>query len=325
MARLSKWLVAAGACITVLANPLGSALARPPEAVAALRPEVGYPTADELANGAELHAFFSPRDISRARLRWNWRRFSTAEYVTTGLAASTALAAQVINPSPGRWRGGILFDEDARDSLRLGSYQSRRMARDVSDVLVAMTVSYPVLVDGLIAANWYYESPDVAEQLILISTETLAITAAVQGVVSTAVSRERPYGRTCGTSELGGDTRDCEATGRHRSFYSGHSSMAFAGASLVCINRAYLPLHGGGVPDAATCVTAYAAAATTAALRVAGDMHYASDVMVGASWGTLAGLSIPWLLHYRHDFSTPSSFATYLVPFPGGVAMGGHF
>ena len=45
-------------------------------------------------------------------------------------------------------------------------------------------------------------------------------------------------------------------------------------------------------------------AATTALLRVATDVHYVSDVLVGATIGTTTGLLLPWALHYRYG-ATP--------------------
>lgn len=309
--------------VAVLVAFAGGAQARAPEALGALRPEAAHDDVGFTDSEAPVTAFFPRADRARARLRWNWPRFSTSEYVATSVAASVAVAAAVLRPTNSAWSRGVFWDEDARSSLRLGSYQDRRAARDVSDVLLALTVSYPILVDGVLAASWYYESPEVAEQLVLISTETLAITAAVHGIVSTSVGRERPFGRSCG-SELSEESRDCDGSARHRSFFSGHASLAFAGASLVCINRAYLPLHGGGAADAVTCGSAYVAAASTATLRVVSDMHYTTDVLAGAAWGTLAGLTLPWLLHYRHGTQRPK-VGTYLVPYPGGVAFGGHF
>ena len=271
----------------------------------------------------EDKALAALEDRKRAKLSWRWSRFRPGDYVATGLAAGTAIGAFVVGPSPGRWRGGVGFDEDVRDAMRLGSYHQRRGARDASDVLLAATTSFPLLVDSLVLSNWYYQSPDVAEQLFLISTETMAITAAVQGVVATSVSRERPYGRDCGRG-LDQDSRDCRRDNRHRSFFSGHTSLAFAGASLVCVHRAYLPLSGGGSADALTCGSAYLAAAATGALRIASDVHYTSDVLVGAVWGSLAGLGLPWFLHYRHG-EKPLQRSFHLVPFPGGVAVGGRF
>jgi len=35
-------------------------------------------------------------------------------------------------------------------------------------------------------------------------------------------------------------------------------------------------------------------------MRVATDVHYVSDVLVGATIGTATGLLLPWALHYRY-------------------------
>jgi membrane-associated phospholipid phosphatase len=66
------------------------------------------------------------------------------------------------------------------------------------------------------------------------------------------------------------------------------------------MHHAYVPLYGGGVLDALACVGALGVATSTALMRVATDVHYVSDVMMGAAMGSAAGLLIPWLLHYRY-------------------------
>lgn len=268
----------------------------------------------------DVSVFFAPGvELRRPQLRWRWRRFQPDEYYLTGLSAAAVVGLNAAEPAKGRWRGGMLFDDAVRRSLALGSYPKRRRARDVSDVFLAATVSYPLLVDGLLSAYWYYDSPDVAEQLLLIGTEVFAVTIAGQSVVTTLAGRERPYGEHCG-SGIEEDSRDCSRSSRHRSFFSGHASASFAGASLICIHRGYLPLSGGGVADGVTCGAGFALATATAALRVVSDMHYASDVIIGAGWGTLVGLGLPWLLHYRHG-----SRSVHLVPQVGGLGIGGQF
>ncbi len=220
----------------------------------------------------------------------------------------------------------MLADEDARDQLRLDGYLARRRARDASDVLLAVTVTTPMLADAVTTAGWYHRSPDVAEQMLLIDAEVLAVTTGVHGLVAALANRERPYGRTCG-SELDADGLDCRRNDRYRSFFSGHSSVSFAAASLICIHHQELELYGGGAADALACGAGYAAATATATLRVVGDMHYLSDVMVGAAWGTVAGLGLPWVFHYRvkDGGSRESARQLHLVPYPGGVSLGGTF
>ncbi len=294
------------------------AQARPQPARAALPGE--FEDEDE-----PVSVLFAPprEDAPPPQLEWVWRRFQTEEYVLTGAAMAATVGLNLATPPAGRWRGAIGFDTGVRRRVGLDNYRSRRNARDASDLLLAATVTFPILVDGLLSASWYHDSPDVAEQLILIDLEVFSVTLAVQSLVTTLSGRERPYGDDCG-GELDEEVRECRRDSRHRSFFSGHASASFAGASLVCIHRAYLPLSGGGVADALTCGTAYAAASATAVLRVAGEMHYASDVLVGAAWGTLAGLGLPWLLHYRHG-PERAPRSVYLMPQLGGMAVGGHF
>jgi membrane-associated phospholipid phosphatase len=182
--------------------------------------------------------------------------------------------------------------------LRLQSTGARRWARDASDIALIINESW-LFFDALVVAGWYRDSPEVGAQQALISTEVIAITAGFQGIVSYAASRERPYGRECG-GEVPADARDCETRDRYYSFYSGHSSQTFAAAAVNCMHHAYVPLYGGGAADAAACAGMFTIAAGTAVLRVATDMHYLSDVLMGAALGTATGLLVPWALHYRH-------------------------
>ena len=262
------------------------------------------------------------------RLEWRWARFRPSEYFVTGAAALISVGTFVIPPAEGRWRGGVLADEDVRGSVQLSRYHDRRTARDASDVLLGALIAYPVLVDGVAIASGHYGSDDVMEQMILIDAEVLAVTSAVQSAVAAVASRERPYGRDCG-DDLSEDTRDCRRHTRHRSFFSGHASMAFAAAGLTCSHHMNLELYGGGAPDAAVCALSLAGAAATGWLRVMGDVHYVSDIGVGALWGSLTGFGLPWLLHYSQPIAKrrrdESSLRLHLVPLPAGAGVGGSF
>jgi membrane-associated phospholipid phosphatase len=163
--------------------------------------------------------------------------------------------------------------------------------------------------------------------MALVDGEALAIVTAVQGATNTIVSRERPYGQTCGQQELPNQTNDCDGNVRFRSFFSGHTAFTFMSASLICVHHMKLDLMGG-IGDELSCVTAYAGAAATGALRVMGDMHYVSDVTVGAAFGTLVGLAVP-LLHYRRVNLAPEEKKTAIdwqvIPVGAGLGVGGIF
>jgi len=274
-----------------------------------------------------------PRLGSGPRLTWQpgWRRFSTFDYVLTGIAASVVVAGYLIAPSPGRWpRGEAPLDEGGRDTLRLRNHSDATRARDASDLLLSIGVAYPFLVDSLIVAWWHHDSPDVAEQMALMSVEALAVTAALQGLSAGFTSRERPYGRTCG-NELDERNGDCTSRTRYRAFFSGHTSASFATAGVICSHHAHLPLYGGGVGDALVCALGFVNAGAVGMFRIMSDQHYVSDVVMGATVGTLGGLALPWLLHYRNSNGKPGArytrpaVALSVLPTTSGATIGGVF
>jgi membrane-associated phospholipid phosphatase len=243
-----------------------------------------------------------------APVTWNpaWPKFGTGEWIATGAGLATLFASRVLPQREVHWRGGVLFDEGARDVLRVGGVSGRRWARDASDIGLVLNESWPYF-DAFVVAAWYRQSPEVAWQQGLITAEVLAVTAGMQSIVASLVARERPYGRLCGSEGLPEDSRDCDSRDRYFSFYSGHTAQAFAGAAVNCMHHAYVPLYGGGWNDAWPCMGAFGIAAATAFFRVGTDVHYTTDVATGAIMGTATGLFVPWFFHYRHGAPTPSA------------------
>ena len=107
------------------------------------------------------------------------------------------------------------------------------------------------------------------ERIALTATSYVALTA-VAGTMKLAISERRPDGSD------------------YRSFPSGHAARAFAGAELV---RAEYGWQWG--------VSAYAVAAGVGILRVAGEHHYAHDVLAGAAVGVLSARLSYWLLPFE--------------------------
>jgi membrane-associated phospholipid phosphatase len=269
----------------------------------------------------------TPPDIAIRPLVWRGRRFSTMDYAVTALGATLTLTAAIVSPrAQHSLSGGILFDEAARDALRVHGLQARYVYRDASDVGLSLAVTWPFFADSLTAAWWYRGSRDVAQEMALIDLEALAISGGLQGVTNVFVSRERPYGRDCGSSSLPSTAVDCSAAVHYRSFFSGHSAFSFTSAALVCTHHFENGLLGPPW-DALSCLGAYAVAGTTATFRVVSDVHYASDVLTGALLGTLVGYGVP-LLHYRHPHegsARTDQLRMSLVPAAGGIGILGIF
>jgi len=302
-------------------------------APAPLRAEHEGTAHPKLPNAGESVKVGLPGKNEGPSLLWKprWRKFSHAEYAVTGTAIAITIGSLFIPPRPSAWNtGGILFDEGVRGALKPRSEGWRLNLRDTSDVLLSVATTYPFLIDALAVAWWHRSSPTVATQMALMNAEAMAITAALQGLVSSLVSRERPYAASGQNCPEGTETEDCVRSNRYRSFFSGHTSQAFVSAALTCAHHGNLPLYGDRASDTLACVSFIALAGTIGTFRIAGDMHYASDVITGAVLGSLVGLSVPYLLHYQSSSDetakTKSAWPTVtLLPTPNGLALTGSF
>ena len=261
-------------------------------------------------------------------IRWDpqWPRFGVGDWIITGAGAALTLASAIVPPQRKHYFATFGIDDSVRKAIRMPTIEGRYVARDASDVILSLEATWPFFVDALITTWWYRGSPDAAAQMALVDGEALAIVTAIQGATNTLASRERPYGQTCGglTPE---QTNDCEGNVRYRSFFSGHTAFTFMAAGLICVHHEKLDLlRGAG--DHIACVTAYAGAAATGIFRMAADVHYVTDVAVGALVGGIVGVGVP-LLHYRKANLAPkekaSSVDMHLVPVGAGVGVGGTF
>jgi membrane-associated phospholipid phosphatase len=273
-----------------------------------------------------------PSEADRARERpWSPRyvpEVSAADWVGIGAGSALALGSAIASPQPKHWYGGIVFDEKARDALRMPTAQGRYTARDASDVGLSLLATWPFLIDALMTAWYANDAPEIARRMAIIDAEALVIVGGVQEATTTAASRERPYARNCGGTDKNGipeESVDCQGNIKYRSFFSGHAALSFTGAGLLCVHHLGLGLLGSP-GDAITCATGYAVATSTAVLRVMGDMHYMTDVITGAAVGSLVGVGLPLLRRTRVDPELhPSVIRLELVPIGAGLGVGGLF
>jgi membrane-associated phospholipid phosphatase len=340
--RLRPVLAICALCCTELparADPAApvSASPTPPAAASSAPGGVAAPGAPALAlppneppsvpNPGPAVIAGTPGSPDRLPLSWDWAPFSAADYAVAGAAGAITLAAAIIHPLPTHYlQGGIVFDDAVRNAVRPASIHTRYDFRDASDVGLSFAAVWPFFGDALATAWWFRGSRDTAEEMALLDLETLAISGAIQGVTNVLVSRQRPYGPSCGTPSLPSAALDCSDTPEYRSFFSGHAAFSFTAAALVCINHTKSELLGAPW-DALSCGAGYVVAATTASFRVLADEHYASDVLVGALLGTLVGYGVP-LLHYRqHSFGShrTGGMTLQLVPSAGGAGLVGSF
>lgn len=320
-ALASRSFAAALGLVSALVTAPASAL-EPPVADAPPRKQ------PRLVNAIPLFSTDAPPPLI-----WKWPTFGTADYAITIAGAAITFTSSIVRPRASHSLGGpIGIDADVRRALRADRLSVRYDFRDASDVGLSLALSWPFVTDALTTAWWYRGSREAAQEMALIDLEALAITGALQGATNVLVSRERPFGQGCGEGELPENATDCTGSFHYRSFFSGHSAFSFTGAALICVHHLENELIGGPW-DALSCAGGYAVAATTASFRVVADVHYASDVLLGAAVGTLVGYSVP-LLHYRKlggasrgrpSDSAGNSLQLRLIPSPNGVGLLGIF
>jgi membrane-associated phospholipid phosphatase len=268
----------------------------------------------------------SPED----KVVWNpaWRPFELVDYVSTGVFLAGSFAVLAIPPTEDRWLVINDLDAEVRKVLRPEGQDGRDAARDASDILLMFAVNQ-ILVDTFIVTWWGHDAGSVAYQMALINVQALGFNAAINGLVSGLASRQRPYGPDECVGEANTELDDCRSNKRYRSFFSGHTSTTFTVAGLTCLHHAYLPLYGNPALDALACVASIGVANATGIMRIVADVHWASDVIVGAAMGTVSGTLVPWLLHYRTgqmpEPPKPGEVSVQLVPTPAGAHLSGAF
>jgi membrane-associated phospholipid phosphatase len=225
-----------------------------------------------------------------------WPKFQPYEYVLTGVAGTASLLLYVGVPDARTpsYQGGILFDDYFRDVLRLRSPRQRDAARRVSDLMVASTLTWLIAVDSL-TVPLARGSAELSGQMLLMDAEALAFSSLLNTVLFKAFARARPTYTECQQHPNHDPQCDLHPTG---SFPSGHTNTSFTAAGLSCAHHLHVALYGDRLADVLACAGTITLAAAAGTLRVVGDRHYATDVVVAAALGFAMGYGMPTLLHY---------------------------
>jgi membrane-associated phospholipid phosphatase len=167
-----------------------------------------------------------------------------------------------------------------------------------TDIGVGAAMTVPILADWILLDGW--NQAFIEDTLVF--TQVLAVTGAFTTVIKSIVQRPIPR------AYEGDPDAMSKATG-YRSFFSGHVSMMTAALTAAAVTVEartgarvwpWFVVGGGGL--------------LVAAGRVAGGVHFYSDVIVGGAVGVGAGLLIPWLHKRRGEMGS-----VMVVPQHGGA------
>jgi membrane-associated phospholipid phosphatase len=154
------------------------------------------------------------------------------------------------------------------------------------------------------------------QDLGLHGTEAIIFSGALTGVLKGLAGRARPFvslDTNPSDFRLGrGITR-----GAYQSFPSGHTTLAFAAASVVTSESQRWWSHGIWI----VAPLMYGGATLVGISRMFNDAHWASDVVLGAGVGTFSGIKV---VRYTHGHSKNLIdrwlLSAEVVPLPDGTA-----
>ena len=191
-----------------------------------------------------------------------------------------------------RWSHTNSFDRDIRGGLKFSATNDREDADLVSDLTLAFSIA---ILPAMTMGAKFARTQDCVETWDMFTDviESAGLTIFATEVVKAIAGRKRPYTEGCGSSPP--DDASCDSGARNESFFSGHSSLAAAGAGLTCSFAIKRDAWGASMASRATpCALGVASALATGLLRISADRHWGSDVLIGFGVGALVGYFDTW-------------------------------
>lgn len=285
---------------------------------------VGFVTIALASSQARAQSTTSKASSTAERGVQSVRDADAIEMSAFGAAGVIGLAVDVVSPGPStpNWSGPILFDDGARDALSARTDAGRDRAALASDFGIAAIVARP-FVDAWVSSKVGRIDRHVGIELVITAVEAFALTEALTALSKRVIGRQRPDAQEAACDSPNGiaDASACARRDRNASFWSGHTSIAFTSATLVCTEHARLAFYGEPL-DTLTCASGLVAAAGIGTLRVIADRHWASDVFVGAIVGVISGWTVPTFLRFRTGKTDGLSIVPVVMPMAGGIGGG---
>lgn len=205
------------------------------------------------------------------------------DWVTDGLIAGNIAAVNgagfLMEDKEIAVKPGLLSVEEINSFDRWSAFSYSKPIDITSDILQYTSFLLPAVLFTTDKDQWLTVGVMYAESALL--------SYGLKNLGKALVTRYRPYNYFEGAPVH-------EDNDFLKSFPSGHTTMAFTGASFASYTFSqYFPDSPWKIPVIAG---SYVLAGATAALRIASGNHFFSDVLAGAVIGSLSG----WIIPYVH-------------------------
>jgi membrane-associated phospholipid phosphatase len=191
-----------------------------------------------------------------------------------GTAAPFLLSTKIVDPTCPCLASRLNFLDRGSAGNHSGGFST------VGDVTVGLAVLTPLVAEVMEVRDTRTFVEDVA-----VYAETMAVNGGLMTMAKFVVQRPTPRAYS-------GDPAQLDQPGGYLSFYSGHTSFAFAALSFWSVTL-YVR-HGWWAP---WLVTGGAGTLVATSMVLAGA-HFPTDVAMGALAGTFVGVAVP-VLHLR--------------------------
>jgi membrane-associated phospholipid phosphatase len=189
--------------------------------------------------------------------------------------------------------------------------------RNVSNYVTNFGGIYEVYTLGALGAYGYIFKNDKMQTTTLLASQAYITGAAVESVLKFISGRQRPYitDSTVVQAEpkFHGPTykspKDANGKKLNSSFPSGHTTVAFAAATVFAMEYKNKPL----VP-----IIAYSAATLIGISRITENKHWATDVLTGAALGYLTGRLVVNNYHRYAKLKAPKTSLSFNLGYYNG-------
>jgi membrane-associated phospholipid phosphatase len=191
---------------------------------------------------------------------------------------------------------------------RMATHNWSESAERSSDITERIVRYSPLLYAVPVIKNKQWKD---GATLVVMYAEVMMLNSGVTGITKSLAQRIRPYlYNTSLTVEERFAMQGEEAPMASTSFFSGHSSTAFA--SAVFFSKTFTDIYGRGAWSTVVWAGSLSLATATAIARVEAGVHFPTDVLVGAIVGSAIGYTIPMLHKTKTEKLSFSVFPTGL-------------
>ena len=187
--------------------------------------------------------------------------------------------------------GAVAFADEPIQRFALRQRNGSASLRNISSYVTNFGGLYEVYTLGALGAYGFIFKVDKVKTTTLLATQAYITGGLVQAVVKTITGRQRPYNSDPNAVQAEPTfkgpfykgVKDVNGKNLHSSFPSGHTTVAFAAATVFALeykNKPFIP------------IIAYSAATLIGLSRITENKHWATDVLVGAALGYLTGRQV---------------------------------